>query len=155
MATIIKLKRSTTASSVPTTSNLSDGEVAVNITDKKIYQRNGNSIVEIANNSSSADLTSVSTNIVPDTDAQRDIGTITKIFDEILGNEVVSMKDTFRGCRVFTRSDGLNDAQNVFKFRLNTTNNKFDNVYTNSGGLGSKSITLNTTFNDSNPAFLF
>ena len=128
-----------------------------NITDKKIYQRSGNSIVEIANNSSasSVDLTNISTNITPDTDVQYNIGSITKIFDEILGNEVVSIKDTFRGCRVFTRSDGLNDAQNVFKFRLNTTNNKFDNVYTNSGGLGSKSITLNTTFNDSNPAFLF
>ena len=49
MATIIKLKRSTTASAVPTTSNLSDGEVAVNITDKKIYQRSGNDIVEISN----------------------------------------------------------------------------------------------------------
>jgi len=35
VATVIKLKRSTTASSVPTTSNLADGEVAVNITDKK------------------------------------------------------------------------------------------------------------------------
>jgi len=157
VATIIKLKRSTTASSVPTTSNLADGEVAVNIIDKKIYQRNGNDIVEIANNSSSlaTDLTNVSTNIVPDTDAQKDIGTIQKIFDEIFGNEVISFKDTFRGCRVFTRSGGLNDAQSVFKFRLNTSNNKFDEVYTNSGGLGTKAITLPTYFNDNNPAFLF
>ena len=58
MATIIKLKRSTTASSVPTTSNLADGEIAVNITDKKIYQRNGNDIVEIANNSSLSSISS-------------------------------------------------------------------------------------------------
>ena len=34
MATRIKLKRSTTAAAVPTTSNLEDGEVAVNIADK-------------------------------------------------------------------------------------------------------------------------
>ena len=39
MATVIKLKRSTSADSVPTTSDLTDGEVAVNIADKKIYIR--------------------------------------------------------------------------------------------------------------------
>ena len=157
MSTVIKLKRSTTASSVPTTSDLADGEVAVNITDKKIYQRSGSNIVEIANNSSAeaVDLTNVSTNIVPDSDAQKDIGTIQKIFDEIFGNEVISLKDTFRGCRVFTRSNGLNNAQALFKFKLNTNNNKFDEVYTNSGGLGTKAITLPTDFNDNNPAFLF
>ena len=49
MATRIKLKRSTTAAAVPTTSNLEDGEVAVNIVDQKLYARNGGAIVEIAN----------------------------------------------------------------------------------------------------------
>ena len=49
MATRIKLKRSTVAATVPTTSNLVDGEVAVNIADRKIYVRNGTSIVEVAN----------------------------------------------------------------------------------------------------------
>ena len=49
MATVIKLKRSTTASSVPTTSDLADGEVAVNITDKIVYMRSGASIVTVAN----------------------------------------------------------------------------------------------------------
>ena len=49
MANIFKPKRSTTALSVPTTSNLVDGELAVNIADQKIYLRNGASIVEVAN----------------------------------------------------------------------------------------------------------
>jgi hypothetical protein len=49
MANIFKPKRSTTPSSVPTTSNLVDGELAVNIADQKIYLRNGASIVEVAN----------------------------------------------------------------------------------------------------------
>lgn len=157
MTTVIKLKRTTTASNVPTVSDLVDGEIAVNVADRKIYVRNGSSIVEVANNSSAGavDLTNVSTNIVPDTDAQKDIGTIQSIFDEILGNDVVSFKDTYKGCRVFTNSDGLNNAQALFKFKLNTSNNKFDNVYTNSGGLGTKAITLPTQFNDNNPAFLF
>ena len=42
-------KRSNTALSVPTTSNLVDGELAVNSADKRIYLRDGSDIVEIAN----------------------------------------------------------------------------------------------------------
>jgi len=49
MANIFKPKRSTTASSVPTTGDLVDGELAVNIADQKIYLRNGASVVEVAN----------------------------------------------------------------------------------------------------------
>ena len=39
MATVIKLKKSETASAVPTTSNLVAGEVAINTADQKIYVR--------------------------------------------------------------------------------------------------------------------
>ena len=49
MATRIKLKRSTTVAAVPTTSNLEDGEVALNIADRKLYARNGANIIEVAN----------------------------------------------------------------------------------------------------------
>ena len=49
MATRIKLKRSTTAAAVPTTSNLEDGEVALNLADRKLYARNGGNIIEVAN----------------------------------------------------------------------------------------------------------
>ena len=50
MATVIKLKKSETASSVPTTSNLVAGEIAVNTADQKIYVRDsGSNIVEVAN----------------------------------------------------------------------------------------------------------
>ena len=50
MATVIKLKKSETASSVPTTSILAAGEVAVNTADQKIYVRDSSSnIVEVAN----------------------------------------------------------------------------------------------------------
>ena len=49
MATRIKLKRSTSATIVPTLSNLEDGEVALNIADKKLYARNGSNIIEVAN----------------------------------------------------------------------------------------------------------
>ena len=49
MATVIKLKRSETAAAVPTTSDLTVGEVAVNTTDKKLYVRSSTGVVEIAN----------------------------------------------------------------------------------------------------------
>jgi len=50
MASVIKLKRSETASSVPDTSDLAVGEVALNTADQKIYVRDSSdTIVEVAN----------------------------------------------------------------------------------------------------------
>ena len=51
MAVDIKLKRSHTHSNIPTTSDLSEGEFAVNTYDSKMYMRDGsNNIVTVANN---------------------------------------------------------------------------------------------------------
>lgn len=47
MANVIKPRRTTTASKVPTTSDLADGEFGVNSTDKKSYIRAGASVVQI------------------------------------------------------------------------------------------------------------
>ena len=50
MALDIKLKRSHTHSNIPTTSDLSEGEFAVNTYDRKLYMRDGSSnIVTVAN----------------------------------------------------------------------------------------------------------
>ena len=49
MANVFKPKRSNTASSVPTISDLVDGELAVNSADQKIYLRDGASVVEVGN----------------------------------------------------------------------------------------------------------
>ena len=89
MATVIKLKRSTTASSVPTTSDLADGEIAVNITDQKIYIRNGGSIVELAN-ASSADFSSVGEDILPSTTETYNLGSDSKRWNELFlaGNTI-------------------------------------------------------------------
>jgi len=148
VATIIKLKRSTTASSVPTTSNLADGEIAVNITDKKIYQRNGNDIVEIANNSN---FSSVSSNLLPDTDNAYSIGTITNSFTDIfLSGAPKKQVD------VFTNSGGLSTAAAGFTFRFNTEIKNFTQVFTNSGGLDTSAITpQSSVYDDNNPAYLF
>ena len=82
MATVIKLKRSTTASAVPTTSDLEDGEVAVNITDKVVYMRNGGSVVTVANfnDGSSVDLSAIDQHILPDTTETYDLGSVSKRF---------------------------------------------------------------------------
>jgi len=79
VSTVIKLKRSTTASAVPTTSDLEDGEIAVNVTDKKVFVRNGGDIITVANfNSSSVDLTSVASNVLPSVTETYDLGSTTK-----------------------------------------------------------------------------
>ena len=151
MATIIKLKRSTTASGIPTTSDLVDGEVAVNITDKKLYVRNGASIIEVANNTTagSTDLTNVGTNIIGDTDNTYDIGSLTSTFRDIfVGRSIKSRVD------VFTRSAGLSTAAGGFAFKVNSTRKLFDEVYTASSGLSTKAITI-SNFDDNNPAYEF
>lgn len=79
MSTVIKLKRTTTASAVPTTGDLEDGEIAVNITDKKVFIRNGGSIVTVANfNDSAVDLTSIGSNLLPSTTTTFDLGSSSK-----------------------------------------------------------------------------
>ena len=49
MATVIKPKRSNTSAAIPTTSDLADGEMAVNTADNKIYMRVGGTVKIIAN----------------------------------------------------------------------------------------------------------
>ena len=84
MATVIKLKRTTTAAAVPTTNDLEDGEIAVNITDKKVFVRNGGSIVTIANfNESAVDLTSIGSNLLPSTTTTFDIGSASKRWKDL------------------------------------------------------------------------
>jgi len=84
VSTVIKLKRTTTASAVPTTSDLEDGEIAVNITDKKVFVRNGGSIVTVANfNDTSVDLTSISSNLLPTTTTTFDIGSSSKRWKDL------------------------------------------------------------------------
>lgn len=58
---IFKPKRSSVASSVPTTNNLEDGEMAVNSADRIIYLREGASIIPVSKNSDKITFSSVPT----------------------------------------------------------------------------------------------
>lgn len=49
MANVIKIKKSETASSIPTNAHLEAGEVAVNTADKTIYVRASTGVVAVAN----------------------------------------------------------------------------------------------------------
>ena len=150
-STIIKLKRSTTASTVPTTANLEDGEIAVNVIDKKLYVRNGGSIIEVANNVSggAVDLTNLGSSIIPDTDETYNLGSITSSFkDFFYAGDIKQQVD------IFTNSAGLGSPVTQFAFRANTEKKIFVNVFTSSGGLSTPAIS-NTTFNDNNPAYRF
>jgi hypothetical protein len=51
MSSTIKPRRTTTAGKVPTTSDLVDGELAVNATDGTIFVRSGTSIVQLGKSS--------------------------------------------------------------------------------------------------------
>ena len=155
MSTVIKLKRSTSSGSVPTTSDLQDGEVALNVTDKKMFVRNGGTIVTVANFSSGgggggSDLTAIDTTLTPDTDVNYDVGTLAASFRNIIFGNQVKKK-----VRIFTNAGGLATTQANFGFNINTGVANFQEVFTNAGGLSDSAISASSTFDDSNPAFIF
>ena len=82
MSTVIQLKRSETASSVPTTSDLEDGEVGINPVQQKVFVNNSGSIVELAGQSD-LDLSAVAQDILPDGNGTRNLGSSSKRFKEL------------------------------------------------------------------------
>ena len=102
MSTVIKLKRSETLNTIPTTSDIEVGEVAVNTADKKLYIRDSsNNIVAVADKNityskynSSATITS-NTGVIADTSAAS--FTITMPASPVTGDkiEIVDGSGTF------------------------------------------------------------
>ena len=90
---IIKPKRSNTSSSVPTTSDLVDGELAVNTADQKIYIRAGGSIVTIGDVAAASAGIS---NIVEDTTPQLG-GNLDLNGNNITGTGNINITGTFTG----------------------------------------------------------
>ena len=76
--TPISLYYSTTASSVPTNSNLVNGELAINITDGKLYYKDNTGTVKLlASNSASSPVTSFQTSLSGLTPSTNTTGAIT------------------------------------------------------------------------------
>ena len=145
-STVIKLKRGTVT---PTSGNIESGEVAVDTSAQKLYI-NDNGVIKEIGGSGAADLTNITTNLVPTTDTSVSIGTLQKAFTDIFySNNVKQQVD------IFTNSGGLSTAAAHFTFRPNISKTYFTEVYTNSGGLSTPAITAATAFDDNNPAYRF
>ena len=145
-STVIKLKRGTVT---PTSGNIESGEVAVDTSAQKLYI-NDNGVIKEIGGSGAADLTNITTNLVPTTDTSVSIGTLQKAFTDIFySNNVKQQVD------IFTNSGGLATAAAHFTFRPNISKTYFTEVYTNSGGLSTPALTAATAFDDNNPAYRF
>ena len=79
MALKIKLKKFTSASGAPSTSDLENGEIGINPTQKKIYVNDSGSIVALG----SADFSAVDQDIIPDGNGTRSLGSTSKRFKEL------------------------------------------------------------------------
>jgi len=91
MANVIKIKKSETASSIPTNANLEAGEIAVNTADQTIYVRASTGIVAVANYTDPAaiearlDILEFGTGIVFPTGNYEDLGPLeTDAFNQLV-----------------------------------------------------------------------
>ena len=75
--TPIQLYRSTTASAVPLAANLAAGELAINITDGKLYYNDGGTVKLLASNATSAPVLSFQTSLSGLTPSTATTGVVT------------------------------------------------------------------------------
>ena len=92
MATIIKPKRSETASAIPTSGDLAVGEIAVNPTDKKIYVKKSDGTVVDMNPGITASDTDVTQAVTKFAFADTETGNMFVDFDSEAGTAVVKVK---------------------------------------------------------------
>jgi len=127
---VIKPKRSGTSSSVPTTSNLADGEFAINTADQKIYMRSGSSIVEVGNVSGAFKTISVSgqSDVVADatTDTLTLSGSGLVAISTTAGTDTIDVGTPSTAQIGFIKADG--NASNI---DLTSTGGKIDEILTN------------------------
>ena len=129
---VIKPKRSGTASSVPTTSDLADGEFAINTADQKIYIRSGTNIVEVGNVSSVTEAfktiaVSGQSNIVADsaTDTLTVSGTGLVSVTTTAGTDTIDIGTASTAQISFTKADGTSSDIDL------QTSGKINQVITN------------------------
>lgn len=162
MATVIKIKRSETASVVPTTSDLEVGEIAVNTSDRKVYIRDsGDSIVTVANFSETNDLSSIGQSLLPDTTETYDIGSASKRWRDIYlsGNTInlngATISSDGTGAITISASGATLPVNSKIEVATNTTKSialaddttgaaiRSVPFYSNSGGLNTPNAYLN------------
>jgi hypothetical protein len=131
---VIKPKRSGTSSSVPTTSNLVDGEFAINTADQKIYMRSGSSIVEVGNVSGAVSEAFKTISVSGQSDVVAEIATDTLTLSgsglvaisTTAGTDTIDVGTPSTAQIGFTKADG--NASNI---DLTSTGGKIDEILTN------------------------
>jgi len=84
--TPIQLYRSTTASAVPLAANLAAGELAINITDGKLYYNDGGTVKLLASNAATTNVTSISFGTTGLTPSTATSGAVTVAGTLVVGN---------------------------------------------------------------------
>ena len=111
MATIIKPKKSETASSVPTTSDIAVGEICVNVADRKIYTRKSNNSIVVVGSHIETDVggTSVGgdvTGTVSNIQIGSNTITATELADNSVGITELNVSDGTNGQVLKTNGSG-------------------------------------------------
>ena len=111
MPTVIKPKKSETASAVPTTSDLAVGEICMNIADRKIYTRKSNNSIVIVGSHIETDVggTSVGgdvTGTVSDIQISSNTITATELADNSVGIAEINVTDGTNGQILKTNGSG-------------------------------------------------
>lgn len=120
MAQIIKLKRSTTPGSVPTTSDLSIAELAINVSDGKVFLRKsgsavGDSVQELVSNNHSGDV-----NISGSVTASYFVGDGSRL-ENITVDQAATVKRSFTNSSTWVVSHNL-DTENAIVQSYNNDN---------------------------------
>ena len=101
--------------------------------------------------STAVDLTSISTDLTPDTHNAYDVGQLGSAF-----RDMTFVRKLQKNVQIFTRAAGLGSVATSLGFNINTSVANMTEVYTASGGLESPVLGGDVAaFDDSNPAFLF
>ena len=101
--------------------------------------------------SSAVDLTSISTDLTPDTHNEYDVGQLGSAF-----RDFTFVRKIQKNVEIFTNAIGLGTVAANLGFNINTSAANMTQVFTNAGGLDNPVLGGgNATFDDNNPAFLF
>lgn len=158
MATVIKLKRSEVASSIPDSADLEVGEVAINLADQKIYSKNSDGdIVVVANfnDAEAIDLTAVTSSIIPQSSISYDLGSSAKRWRDLylsgstinLGDATISASGEQVVLPTSSKMTVSGSEVELATISASGTTTKLVPLYTKSGGLSTPATTFSFSTN--------